>query len=133
MASKVNLITPPDILYDDCYSVLLIYPSNHIKDQFNDILLSQDTSINVYLYESEYDDHEPNWLLSVLDRVDLVIYDIDNSESLLNALSGYIISKNKTYWLTNGENLFYNKLSKNRVYDIESILENIGGNFEKKT
>jgi hypothetical protein len=40
-----------------------------------------------------------------------------------------MIAKPKTFWLTKGENVVYNKLSNNRVNDFK-FLSNLGGNFE---
>jgi DNA-dependent RNA polymerase auxiliary subunit epsilon len=40
-----------------------------------------------------------------------------------------MISKNKTYWLTNSQDSVYNSLSNNKVYNLE-FLSNIGDNFE---
>ena len=127
--SDITLITPPDHIYSDAYSFLLIYPSKETKDEFNDILAQSDISYNVYLYEPEEPD--PEWLLACANRVDCIILDVDNSNTEISNILGYLIAKPKTYWLTKGGHLYYNKLSNKQVYNLDFILTN-GGNFEKK-
>ena len=52
----INLITPPDILYNKTTSILLIHPSKTVKEQLNDVLKDVQQDIDIYLYESE-DEH----------------------------------------------------------------------------
>jgi hypothetical protein len=42
-----------------------------------------------------------------------------------------MIAKPKTFWLTNGENRVYNKLSINKIQNFE-FLTSLGGQFEKE-
>ncbi len=125
--SNITLITPPDHIYGEAYSFLLVYPSKEIKDEFNKILSQSDTSYNVYLYEPE--EADPEWLLACANRVDTIILDIDNSNPEISNILGYLIAKPQTYWLTKGDHLYYNKLSNKKVYNLDFILTN-GGNFE---
>ena len=120
--SDITLITPPDHIYSDAYSFLLVYPSKEIKDEFNDILAQSDISYNVYLYEPEEPD--PEWLLACANRVDTIILDIDNSNTEISNILGYLIAKPQTYWLTKGDHLYYNKLSNKQVYNLDFILTN---------
>jgi hypothetical protein len=128
--NKINLITPPDRLYNNDYSFLLIYPSTAIKEQFNNLISEIDRAFNVYLYEVEDDAHDPDWLLGLAKQADCVILDIDNCPSNITVLSSYFIANSNTYWLTNGEQLFYNKISPNRIYNLDSIVH--GGTLEKE-
>lgn len=61
---------------------------------------------------------------------DIAIIDIDNVKPYLLDMLSYMIAKPKTFWLTKGVNLVYNKLSNNNVQDYE-FLSKLGGNFEK--
>jgi hypothetical protein len=128
--NKINIITPPDRLYNNDYSFLLIYPSTTIKNQFNNLISKIDRAFNVYLYEAENDEHDPDWLLGLSKNVDCVILDIDNCPGNISVLSSYFIANSNTYWLTNGEQLFYNKISSNRIYNLDNIVH--GGTFEKE-
>ena len=122
--NKINLITPPDKLYNNNYSYLLIYPSSLVKEQFNKLLNEVDESLNVYLYEQN--EHDPDWLLSLSKQVDCVILDIDNCPNEVSQLTSYFIANSNTYWLTKGEQVFYNKISPNRIYNLDNIVRKVG-------
>ena len=91
--SDITLITPPDHIYSDTYSFLLVYPSKQIKDEFNQIVSKSEVSYNVYLYEPEQPD--PEWLLACANRVDCIILDIDNCNIEISNILGYLIAKPK--------------------------------------
>jgi len=122
----INLITPPDILYDKNISILLIHPSKLIKEQINDVLKDVDKDINIYLHETE---EEYEWVLNLHRMCDFVIIDVDNCPPFTKDAISYFISFNNTFWLTNGDNLYYNKISNNRIFNLDWI----GGKLEKTT
>lgn len=116
----VNLITPPDKLLNNNLSFLLINPSVEVKEQFNNMLKDLDgKTINLYLWESEGD---VSWLLDIAQSVDYVIIDIDNTKEMQWVI-GYLLSFDKTFYLTNQGEMQYNILNINRVYDIRQIAE----------
>ena len=122
----INLITPPDIIYDKTVSFLLMHPSKQIKNQLNDVLKDVQQNINIYLYEQE---EEHDWLLTLHRMCNFVVIDIDNSPSSTRDAISYFISFPNTFWLTNGDNVYYNKISNNRIYNLDWI----GGKLEKTT
>lgn len=128
--ADINLITAPDRLFNNATSFLLIYPGINVKEQFNNLLANIDLPFNVYLYEHDTDSHEIDWLLSTQKLVDFTIIDIDNTPSEIRDLVSYFIADPKTYWLTNGEQMFYNKISNKRIYNLDYFANKIGGNFE---
>lgn len=130
--SDVALITPPDRLYTNEYSILLIHPSAIVKEQFQNMLLETDISVHVYLYELEGEEQEPEWLIDVFQQVDLCIMDIDNASFEVRSIAGYFLSRDKTYWLTNSTESLYNKISKNQIFTLDFLVSKLGGNFEKK-
>jgi hypothetical protein len=83
------------------------------------------------MYEVENDDHDPDWVLGLSKQADCVILDIDNCPQNITALASYFIANTNTYWLTSGEQLFYNKISSNRIYNLDSIVHG-GTTFEKE-
>tara|TARA_B100000212_G_scaffold342598_1_gene331105 strand:+ start:4172 stop:4564 length:393 start_codon:yes stop_codon:yes gene_type:complete len=128
--SDITLITPPDHIFSDAYNFFLIYPSENIKQQFNSIIADKQDHFNVYLYEPDSENQDPKWLLSTINIADTIILDVDNSLPQIGDILAYIIAKPQTYWLTKGENMYYNMLSNKRVYNLDFITT--GGNFEKK-
>lgn len=128
--NDIKLVTPPDRLYTNEYSFLLIHPSQQIKEQFQAFLANIDIPCHVYLYELE-NDHEPEWLLDVFHSVDLNIIDIDNCSSRIRDIASYFLSKDKTYWLTNSDEKLYNIINKNRIYNLDFLNIVVGGKIEK--
>lgn len=130
--TKINLITPPDKLYNDSTSILLMYPGGALQNSLQyEILPNITDSLNLYYYDKGlYDKEEVDWLLTVFNMCDICIIDIDRCEPFIKDILGYFICKSKTYWLTNAEKSVYNHLSNNRIYDL-SILSHLGGISEE--
>jgi len=118
---KLNLITPPDKLFNDSSSLLLIHPSNDLKDELQTVLQTQDNDINVYMYELDDVEQNIDWLLSVCHLADYVIFDLDKSTPNVRKLASYIISKSNTYWLTNEANPLYTMLSVKQIYNLDFL------------
>lgn len=127
--SDITLITPPDKLYSQELSFLLIHPGPIVKDQFQTLISNFTDPIHLYLYETK--DNEVEWLLEIFDKVDIVVLDIDNCPSKIRDLTSYFITKDKTYWLTNGNENYYNMLSKNRIFALDYLNDIVGGKLEK--
>jgi hypothetical protein len=118
---KLNLITPPDKLFNDCVSFLLIYPTDDIKDDLQEVIKSQKDDVNVYVYSPEDAEQDATWLLSVVNLVDYVIFNVDDCSPEVRKLASYIISKSNTYWLTKEANPVYNVLSVKQIYTLDFL------------
>ena len=128
----INIITPPDKLFNDAVQVLLVFPSKELQTSVQEHLVDIEDDINIYVYDREvYSDNDTDWLLTVFKMSDITIIDVDMVKPYLRDLLSYMIAKPKTYWLTKGENRVYNKLSNNRFNDFK-FLSKLGGNFETK-
>ena len=129
---NINIITPPDKLFNDAVQVLLVYPTTDLKNAIQDKQIDIEDDINIYVYDKEnYSTEDIDWLLTIFKMSDIAIIDVDNVQSHARDLLSYMIAKPKTFWLTKGENRVYNKLSNNKIKDFE-FLSKLGGNFEKK-
>lgn len=123
---KINLITPPDKLYNDNKSILLIAPSSDVKSQLQNILSEATKDINVYLYELT--EHDYDWLLSLANTCNICILDCDNLDPELKLLQSYLISKSNVFWLTNADVVQYNYISNQRVYDLDWLKREVINN-----
>ena len=124
---EIAVVTQPDQIYNDSFKILLIYPNSQVKNLLNEYLKTLEKEVSIYLYEEQFDNHNPEWLMATINQSDFVYYDMDNTPSTVKFLDSYILSKNKTYWLTQGENLFYNFLSRKRLYNYDQLTDKIGG------
>ncbi len=130
---KINIVTPPDLLFNDSFQLLVVYPSKQLQDELqNNFLATSEEDVNVYVYDKPNQvNEEVDWMLSVFKQCDMAIVDVDNTSSWARDLLSYMIAKNKTYWLTNSQDSVYNSLSNNKVYNLD-FLSNIGDKFENE-
>jgi hypothetical protein len=128
----IRIITPPDIIQGYTKSILLIHPSTIVKEQLQENLLNTNTDIDIYLYNQNKEDHEVDWFFNVLNKVDIIVLDVDNCEGFTKDVISYVLGFNKTFWLTKGEHPFYNKINRNRVYSLDFIKEKLGVTVEEQ-
>lgn len=127
---NIKIVTAPDIVHGYDPSLLLICPTEDTKNHITRLLKDVDTDLNIYIYE---EDTEPEWLLAVVMLSDNIFVEVDQMPSSMKDLASYLLGFNKTFWLTKGENIYYNKINSNRVWDIEPVVEKLlGVSFEKQ-
>ena len=117
----LNLITPPDKLFNNNKSFLLMNPNDIVKEQFNEMAKQLGENLNVYLFDAETPD--VGWLLDIVNQVDTIILDIDNTRNEYQWLIGYLLSFDKTFYLTKAEEMSYNVINTRRIYDVRQIAE----------
>jgi len=120
---RITLITPPDKLFNMNISYLLVKPSNHIKQQFQTILSQSLDDLNIFIYDN--DDHDVSWLLSIALQVDCIIIDVDNCDPITDKFVTFILAQPNVYYITSDETTPYNLISKNRIYNLDWIVEQI--------
>ena len=118
---KITVITPPDKLFNLNLSYLLVKPSVHIKQQFQAILSKSIDDLNVFIYDQ--DETDVSWMLGVSQQVDVVIVDVDNCDPVTKQFVTFLIAQPNAYYITNDEITPYNLISKNRIYDLDNIVE----------
>jgi hypothetical protein len=101
----------------------MVKPSNHVKEQFQTILSQSIDDINVFIYDD--DDQDVEWMLSVAVQADVVIIDIDNCDPLTKLFVTFMLSDANTYYITNDETTPYKLISKNRIYNLDWIIEQL--------
>jgi hypothetical protein len=110
-------------------SYLLVKPSNHIKQQFQTILSVSMDDLNVFIYDTE--DIDTSWLLSVAIQVDCVIVDIDNCDSITQKFVTFMLAQPNAHYITSDEITPYKLISKNRIYNLDWIVEQIQNQEEE--
>lgn len=118
---KINLITPPDKLFNLNPGYLLIKPSTKVKMQFQTILSKSIDDLNVYIYDAEEADIE--WMLSVSQQADFIIIDIDNCDVVTKQFVSFLLAQPNTFYLTNDEVTPWGLISRNRIYNLDWIAE----------
>ena len=118
---KINLITPPDNLFNMNPGYLFIKPSTKLKMQFQTLLSAMQDDVNVYMYDT--DEADIAWMLGVSQQADFIIVDIDNCDSITKNFVSFILAQPNAYYITNDEITPWNLISKNRIYNLDWILE----------
>lgn len=118
---KINLITPPDNLFNLNPGYLLIKPSNKVKMQFQQILSQVEDDLNVYIYDT--DETDIKWMLGISQQADYIIIDIDNCDNVTKSFVSFLLAQPNVSYLTNDEITPWDLISKNRIYNLDWIVE----------
>ena len=120
---KINLITPPDALFNSNIGYLLVKPSTKLKVQFQTILSVIDEEINVYVYDTEEIDIA--WMLNAANNTDIIIIDIDNCDPITKNFVSVLLANANAFYMTEDEITPWGLLSKNRIYNLDWLVEQI--------
>jgi hypothetical protein len=118
---KINLITPPDKLFNINPGYLLVKPSTKTKLQFQQLLSQSNMDVNVYIYDTDEADIE--WMLSVSQQADFVIIDIDNCDSITKNFVSFLLAQPNSHYMTSDEITPWQLISRNRIYNLDWILD----------
>jgi hypothetical protein len=128
---KITVITPPDKLFNLAFAYLLLKPSVEVKQQFQTILSHVQDDLNVFIFDDE--DIDLGWLLSVALQVDIVIVDIDNCDPTTHKFITFMLAQPNAHYITKDNTTPYNLISKNRIFDLNQIIENIKQESDEDT
>jgi hypothetical protein len=103
--------------------ILLIKPSVKVKMHFQQLLSQVDEDINVYIYDT--DETNTEWMLSVCQQADIIIIDIDNCDAVTKLFVSFMLAQANVHYLTSDENTPYNLISRNRIYNLDWILDTL--------
>lgn len=117
----ITLITPPDKLFNSNLSYLLVKPSLYVKEQFQTILSHCMDDLNVFIYDNQ--DMDMGWLLSVAQGAHVTIIDVDNCDPITQKFITFMLAQPNAYYITKDETTPYNLISKNRIYNLDWIVE----------
>ena len=125
---KINVITPPDKLFNLNLSYLLVKPSLNVKQQFQTILSHNIDELNVFIYDENETDI--SWLLSVAMQADITIIDVDNCDPTTKLFATFLLAQPNTHYITSDEITPYGLISKNRIYNLDAIVAQLTGDEE---
>ena len=120
---KITVITPPDKLFNLTLGYLLVCPSQHVKEQFQTILSQSIDDVNVFIYDETETDI--SWMLSVAQQVDVVIIDVDHCDPITHKFITFMLAQGNVHYITKDDTTPYNLISKNRIWDLDFIVEQL--------
>ena len=125
MTSKITLITPPDIYENSNFSIAFL-GINEDGQSAASLWLGQHEfpDINFYYYQGEDD---INWLFHALNRSDAIYLDFDTSNSIVQLLGSYILSKPGVYYSTKNSSVkeLMGYINNQFVPNIQTFLERV--------
>lgn len=134
MQGKITLITPPDIFENSNTSVLFSHITDEEQDTISKWLSTSDFNqdINFYVYSGETN---VSWFLYAMNRCEYKYINIDCVNYITQALSGYALTRNGTFYKTLDENLasVYSHINSNRIDRVETFLKSILGDQTRQT
>ena len=126
MPNKINLITPPDHLYNNNFSFNLINTNDIEKEKVSLFLKKQEDNkeINLYAYSNE---NNPSWLLKTVNGKIPTYINLDNTTDISVKYISYILSMSNVYYYTNDKNNkeIYSLINVNFVDNVNSFLDKV--------
>jgi hypothetical protein len=77
----------------------------------------------VFVFDNE--DTDIGWLLSIAQQAEIIIVDVDNSDTITQRFITFILAQPNAHYITKDETTPYNLISKNRIYNLDWIVEQI--------
>lgn len=126
MPNKINLITPPDELHNNNFSINLIN-INSEEQQTVSIFLGRQTDerdVNVYAYNNE---NNPSWLLNRINGKTYTYINLDNCTDTSVQYISYMLSMNNVYYATNDVNKkeLYSLITTNYISNVNDFLKKV--------
>jgi hypothetical protein len=118
MQNSIKIITPPDLVFDQTESMLLVCPSTELKKALEEHLTTREEAVNIYLFTNEMD---IKWLLTTAKMSDVIIIDIDNCGANVSHFLGYLLTLHNTYYKCEHMQVQWNLLNQNRFFDFPNI------------
>lgn len=126
MPNKINLITPPDTLHNNNFSLNLINTTDSEKESISVYLGKKDDNreINLFAYTNE---NNPTWLLNRIDGKIPTYINLDNTSDISVQYTSYILSIGNIYYSTSNKNTkeIYSLISANYVTDLQQFLDKV--------
>ena len=94
-----------------------------VKEQFQTILSKSIDDLNVFIFDQ--DDTDISWLLSVAMQVDTLVVDVDECDPITKKFVTFLMAQPNAYYMTKDETTPYNLISKNRIWDLNQIVEQL--------
>jgi hypothetical protein len=106
-----------------------VKPSAKLKIQFQHNLKQIDDDVNVYIFDDTETDID--WLLSVGKIADFIIVDIDNCDYQTKLFISLLLIQPNSYYLTSDESTPWSLISRNRIFNLDWVLEVLNGDDEE--
>jgi len=126
MPNKINLITPPDNLHNNNFTLSVVNTTDEEKEKISNYLSKQqdDREINLFAYTNE---SNPTWLLYKVNGKINTYINLDNTVDISVQYISYMLSLSNVYYYTEDQNKkdMYSLISANSVTGIDNFLDKV--------
>jgi len=126
MPSKINLISPPDQIFNNVNSLNLINLSDKQKEDVSHYLAKQTdhNELNLFVYSNE---NNPLWLLNTVNGRFPTLINIDNSSDLSVYYMSYLCSINSVFYFTDNSNTkdTYGLINPNFIESVQEFFDKV--------
>jgi hypothetical protein len=126
MSLTITLITPPDIFQNDNPSLFFINLTEEQQDETTKWLSECPLTLDLNIY---FIQKEPNvvWFLHAMACSSHKYINLDDTSSMTEMLSGYLLGKQSVFYSTNDKNKIavYGHINQNRVGNVKDFLERV--------
>ena len=126
MPNKINLITPPDNLHNNNFTLSVVNTTDEEKEKISNYLSKQqdEREINLFAYTNE---SNPTWLLYKVNGKINTYINLDNTVDISVQYISYMLSLSNVYYYTEDQNKkdMYSLISANSVTGIDNFLDKV--------
>ena len=119
MNNKIQVVTAPDIIFDQSFNLLVIAPGSNLTKSLEDFIVEKKKSLNLYFYFGTENDIK--WLLTIAKIADCTIIDLDNCPEQVTKFASYILSLPNTHYKTDNKLVDWSIINSNKFYDFPEI------------
>jgi hypothetical protein len=120
MFGKLHLISPPDHLFNNNPSYLLVKPSKTLKIEFQQILSESVDDVNIFIFDDV--DTDIAWLLTASNQVGFIVIDIDNCKEDVIPFLGLLLMHPNSCYISNNDDIPWGLINRNRIFDIGDLI-----------
>lgn len=124
MSNKVTLISPPDILFNNCKSLALINLTEEEQSAVTDWLVANPlkTEVDIYFYNNHND---LTWLLTAYSTSKIKYINLNNTKDNSLWVASFLLSQPNSYYMCDDENLssIMSQINGSKVTSIIKVLE----------
>lgn len=126
MGQKINLISPPDTLFNNNFTFALLNTTPAEQEQVSMWLAKngRDEEINVHVYNN---DTNPVWLLNIANAKNPTYINLDNTSDVSVHYTSYILSMGQSYYYTADKNSesIYKLINNNHLNSVTDFMDKI--------
>lgn len=119
MYGKINVIVPPDNIFNQNANYLLVRPNKVIKLELQQLLADTDEDVNVFVYDEN--DSDLSWLMSVSQQAGVILIDIDNCDADMYPFIGLLLMHPNSCYIAN-DPAPWNLISRKRIFNLEGLI-----------